>query len=353
MLNRHLCNRTRPQPASARKVEGLAASTLFAAKRIVGSLGVALLLQACASRVPPTKVMQPTCLALSVGGPAGVAHLGAIQAIRNAGVDVSCVVGTSMGSLVGVLYAVDPRGNTTRHFEVLMAQYVKATKDEAVGRGVVAGLVGLVFLGPFGGLAAGTVGAVTVNKLEHKRLITVLDRYLSGRSIEQLKIPYETAYVRQSGAKVAFVRANSGNAAAAVGASVANPLIFRELDVRGGGPIDPGLDRVAAVPIEHACTSFPDRTILAVNVTGDPSFVSTRMQCPAFEIPVHVPSNLPAAEILTVPQVFQRVVAIGREATDAWLQSEEGVRFLATAKRTETETPQVPSPSAPSSLAAK
>lgn len=322
-----------------------ASSKLSATKRIAAFLGAALLLQACGAQVMPTKATQSTCLVLSVGGPAGVAHLGAIEAVRSAGIEVSCVVGTSMGSLVGALYALEPGANTTDHFQAVISQYVEATKAEAAGRAVVSGLLGFLFLGPLGGLVAGGTGAATVEKLQHKRLIKVLDGYLGGKAIEELAVPYETAYVQQAGAKVAFLQAKLGNVAAAVGASVANPLIFSELDVRGGGPIDPGLDRVAAVPIEQACTSFPERAILAVNVTGEPSFVSTRMRCPAFEIPVSVPTDLAAADILTTPSVFQRVVSIGREAADIWLKSAEGARFLATAKRAEVPRPMETAPS--------
>ncbi len=87
-------------------------------------------------------------------------------------------------------------------------------------------------------------GAVTINKLEHKRLVDVLDRYLGGIAIEQLRVPCETAYIREQGTEVGFVEAESDNLAAAVGASIANPLLFAELNVRSGNPTDPGLDRV-------------------------------------------------------------------------------------------------------------
>lgn len=269
----------------------------------------------------------PTCLVLSVGGPAGLAHLGVIEELRSSGVRVSCVVGNSMGALVGSLYAADPAGDTTAHAQALLARYVQATKDEAAGRAVGVGLLGLFLFGPIGAIAGGTVGATTVDQLQHKRLVVVLDDYLGKRSIEQLALPFQTSYVQQAGDKVAFHEARSGNVAAAVGASVANPLIFATLDVRSGGPIDPGLDRVAAVPIEQACANFPGHVMLAINVTREPPFVSTRMNCPTYEVPIDVVSASPNAA-LSSPEAFASTVRIGREVMATWLRSPAAEPFL-------------------------
>lgn len=50
---------------------------------------------------PPKKV----ALCLGGGGARGFAHIGAIKAFEEAGINFDMVVGTSAGSLVGVLYA--------------------------------------------------------------------------------------------------------------------------------------------------------------------------------------------------------------------------------------------------------
>jgi predicted acylesterase/phospholipase RssA len=285
---------------------------------------------------PARPAAKPTCLVLSVGGPAGFAHLGAIEELRKSGVQVSCVVGNSMGALVGSLYAADPAGDTTAHAQALIARYVQATKDEAAGRGVGVGLLGLLLFGPIGAIAGGTLGATTVDQIQHERLVGVLDDYLGKRSIEQLALPFRTSYVQQAGDKVAFYEAKSGNVAAAVGASIANPLIFSALDVRSGGPIDPGLDRVAAVPIEQACASFPDHLMVAVNVTREPPFVSARMNCPTYEIAVDVHSTSPNAA-LSSPEAFASTVSAGREAMAGWLRSPAAEPFLNQAERISPE----------------
>jgi NTE family protein len=44
-------------------------------------------------------------VALSGGGARGFAHIGALQALEEAGIPIECIAGTSMGSMIGALYA--------------------------------------------------------------------------------------------------------------------------------------------------------------------------------------------------------------------------------------------------------
>src|SRR5437016_654118 len=69
-----------------------------------------------------------TCLVLSVGGPAGVAHIGAIAAVKEAHVPIDCVVGNSMGALVGSLYATAPGEDVDARFRAFIGAYSDATK---------------------------------------------------------------------------------------------------------------------------------------------------------------------------------------------------------------------------------
>ena len=45
-------------------------------------------------------------LVLSGGGAKGMAHIGAIKIIEEAGIPIDYVVGTSMGSIIGGLYSI-------------------------------------------------------------------------------------------------------------------------------------------------------------------------------------------------------------------------------------------------------
>src|SRR5688572_15985192 len=54
---------------------------------------------------PSLKPCTGTALVLSGGGARGAAHIGVIKVLEERRVPVACVIGTSMGSLVGGLYA--------------------------------------------------------------------------------------------------------------------------------------------------------------------------------------------------------------------------------------------------------
>ena len=69
-----------------------------------------------------------TCMALSVGGADGLVHVGAIQAAKDAGVDITCVAGTSMGALIGALYASAPDTNLEERVSKLLKRYSRSVK---------------------------------------------------------------------------------------------------------------------------------------------------------------------------------------------------------------------------------
>jgi NTE family protein len=262
---------------------------------------------------------RPTCLVLSVGGADGVAHLGAIAAVKQARVPISCVVGSSMGALVGAIYATAPGQDTRVRFEGLVRAYADTTRDEARRKGW-----GLALL--FGAavelldesdlaraIAAGSgylLGLRATARMDRERLVRVMDRYFGGQRIEALPLAYATLYQQRAGNGLHLVTARSGNLAEAVGGSVANPYLFPQLDVGKAVAIDPGGDRAAATPVEEACRVFPGANLLVVNVTGQPAFFSSKMTCPLLEVKVQ-PTGLPAEEVLTFGEAYQRNVRAG------------------------------------------
>ncbi|MFM8518220.1 MAG: patatin-like phospholipase family protein, partial [Nevskiaceae bacterium] len=52
----------------------------------------------------PTETAGKTCLVLSGGGARGVAHIGVLRVLEELRVPVDCVIGTSMGSIVGAAW---------------------------------------------------------------------------------------------------------------------------------------------------------------------------------------------------------------------------------------------------------
>jgi NTE family protein len=96
--------------------------------RALAALACAVVASTCAhDRLAFNPARRPTVLVLSVGGPDGVVHLGAIAAVKEARLNVAGVVGNSMGALVGALYASAPGEDTAARLQGLVSAYAEAT----------------------------------------------------------------------------------------------------------------------------------------------------------------------------------------------------------------------------------
>ncbi|MBN8743263.1 MAG: patatin-like phospholipase family protein [Thiomonas arsenitoxydans] len=93
-----------------RRIRGAAAACLIGVL-VVGGLS----LLPAAAQTPSAPALAPapapivvpgkTCLVLSGGGARGLAHIGALQALQQLRVPIDCIAGTSMGAIIGGLYA--------------------------------------------------------------------------------------------------------------------------------------------------------------------------------------------------------------------------------------------------------
>lgn len=288
--------------------------------RWLGGLLFAVALGCSHSPVRPSgsTASLPTCAVLSVGGLRGVAHIGALAAMRQAGLRIDCIAGTSMGSLIAGLYATSPEDKVVDRFRAFKDAYVARTKDDIGTNGFLGALVVGVLTGgaALPTIAGGLVGAGSVDKIDRDRVVVVLDDQFNHADIEKLPIAYVTFYQEKEGDGVALVSARSGNLAQNIGRSIANPFIFQNLDVVSEGQMDPGGDRMAAVPVEDTCRVFPGHRMIALNVTGH-HFVSTgEMQCPVDEVMIDVGDVNPEALFSEGDdRELQRVAAIGWKAT--------------------------------------
>jgi NTE family protein len=285
------------------------------------------LLAGCAHGPPKfDPAARRTCLVLSVGGPRGVAHLGAIAAARKAGLRIDCVVGNSMGSLVGALYASAPAENTEARFRRFSEAYVAESQVDAAKNGVLGALVGAAVGAAVGGQKGAVAGAVLgagggfalaaeqTSRLDRDRLVRVMNAQLGGTRIEALPVPYATTYQQRSENGLTLIVARTGNLADAVGKSIANPFIFTNLDIVKQGQVDPGADRASMTPVDEACRLFPDANLLAINVTGEPAFYRAEMRCPLREVQVD-PGPLDAEAVFRLQADFTRAVKAGFDAT--------------------------------------
>src|SRR6202011_1239523 len=71
-----------------------------------------------ASKAPQAVLIRPRiCLVLSGGGARGMAHIGVLKVIEDMKIPIDCIAGTSMGAVVGGLYA---SGMSARDIERIM-----------------------------------------------------------------------------------------------------------------------------------------------------------------------------------------------------------------------------------------
>jgi NTE family protein len=220
-----------------------------------------VVLWSCASvQGPPIAGAQRPKIALVLGGGAarGFAHIGVIRELEQEKIPIDMIVGTSVGSLIGAIYAYD-----TNSFDLEWTAFT-LQKDDLFDYGLLTAITGM--------------GAAKGDKLE----AFVKDK-VPVQNIENLKIPFAAvATDLNRGTRVVLDR---GSVAKAVRASSAIPGVFNPVDYQGkilvdGGVIDNipvsvarerGADIVIAVDISENVTNFNitnlvDVMLQAVNI---------------------------------------------------------------------------------------
>ena len=71
------------------------------------------------------------CLVLSGGGARGMAHIGVLKVLEDLKIPIDCIAGTSMGAIVGGLYA---SGMTAAEIDATMVNASSAESDRPVRR---------------------------------------------------------------------------------------------------------------------------------------------------------------------------------------------------------------------------
>jgi len=277
-----------------------------------------------------------TCVVLSMGDVHGLAHIGALRAVKDAGLDVDCVTGSSMGALIGGLYASAPEQDPGQRFSEFMAKYVDETKATAANVGLIGALLlgGLAIATGGGALlvagaavAGGAGGAMAVDKVELERTAAVYDSYVNGVEVEDLPLEFATWFKEVKGTGVRTVAVTDGKLALGVKKSIANPVVFDEINPARSGYVDPGIDSILAIPVRDTCRLHPRSQILAINVTNQEVEIAGA-KCPVLEVRVDVPVNKSqrVAALRGSGPEFDRIVQAGYEATCSVLRSCKGKR---------------------------
>ncbi len=220
-----------------------------------------------------------TCLVLGGGGARGAAHIGVLKVLERERVPIDCIVGTSMGAVVGGLYA---SGYSADEIEAVLDRidwaevlHDKPPRNERSMRRKEDDLrlLGGVEVGLSDGRIAFPQGLIQGQKLEMLLRRLLLPTW-QVHDFDQLPIPFQAiATDIVSGEKVVFAQ---GDLALAIRASMSVPGVFAPVRYQGRLLVDGGV--VDNVPIDEARRLGAQRLI--VSRVGTPLMTEAQLDSP-------------------------------------------------------------------------
>lgn len=185
----------------------------------------------------PVDTSKSIGLCLSGGGALGFAHIGAIQALEDAGIKPTMISGNSMGSVVGVLYASGLKpAQLLEMIRVEKGYRIKTIMD--------------IRANPRGGF------------IKHDQLRAVLDKYIPYNSFDSLPIKLYVCCVDIRKAEIKYI--GDGNFLKDyVIASSSLPLVYEYCVVEGVEYVDGGVKN--NFPVEPLVQAKCDK-IIGINV---------------------------------------------------------------------------------------
>ncbi|MCK9421862.1 MAG: patatin-like phospholipase family protein [Bacteroidales bacterium] len=239
-------------------------------------------------------------VALALGGGAfhGIAHVGVLKVLEEAGVPIDFIVGASAGSLVGCMYADNP------HADSLLG-LIKTTKASNI----------FDF-----SLFRSSIGFVSGKKLQQ-----FIHKNCKAENIEDTKIPFAAMVTDLTNGR--SLTLSSGPMAPSVNASCAIPLVFEPVKMYGlilvdGGvlnnvPADIARASGAEVVIAVDVMAFYDSTRSIDNLTGV-GLRSLAVVSDHFKAP-----KLAMADLVISPNLLNIPYMSGKENLEAY---EEGIK---------------------------
>lgn len=239
----------------------LLVTSLFATPAFAGPAPPA---DAVRAEQPPAR----TCLVLGGGGARGAAHLGVLEVLEREHIPVDCIAGTSMGAIIGGLYAAGYNAAELRAVldgidwkdmfrdDPPRAELPMRRKDDELR------FVGGIELGFKNGRIAFPRGAVQGQKLQ-LLLRRLLLSTVGTEDFDQLPIPFRAIATDIAvGERVVFA---DGDLALALRASMSVPAAFAPLESQGRLLVDGGISD--NVPVDVARGMGATRLIV-VNVSS-------------------------------------------------------------------------------------
>ena len=180
--------------------------------------------------------MKKAALVLSGGGARGIAHIGVIEELEKQGYEISSVAGTSMGAMVGAVYAM---GKLDEFKQWMLS----------VDRRMIFKMVDFSFSSQ--GLVKGD------------KILNAMQEFISDANIEDLKIPYSATACDLINEKEVVFR--SGSIYEAIRASIAIPAVFTPVSTPTGLLVDGGV--MNNIPVNNVARTEGD-TLIVVNVNA-------------------------------------------------------------------------------------
>lgn len=181
-----------------------------------------------------TSIKKEVALALSSGGPRGFAYIGAIEELERRGYRITQIAGTSIGSLIGGIYASGKLMDLKEWLYNLDAWKVFSLMDLSIGKNHI---------------------------MKGDRLIHAMKQIVPEVNIEDLNIPFKAiATDLYTGEEVVFDR---GSLYDAIRASISIPSLFRPVKYGYRTLIDGGIANT--LPIDKI-TRTDSNIVVAFNV---------------------------------------------------------------------------------------
>ena len=218
-------------------------------------------------------------LVLGGGAARGFSHVGVIRVLEREKIPIDLIVGTSVGSLVGAIYA-----DKKNSFELEWTAFSLEERD----------LFDYTFISPTQGFVRG------------ERLEEFVLKKVSARELQQLKIPLTVVATDIQSGEMAILQ--TGSVARAVRASSAIPGIFIPVRYQGRLLVDGGV--LNNVPVDVARKLGAD-VVIAVNLGGGKKAAQVNNVFDAIIQSLHLmaiestEARLREADVVIEPQVSQ------------------------------------------------